>query len=536
MQEKPQEPHFLPETIDEQIAQLKQEGQRDTADARLVRDLERAYHEERAEEQAIERIRERFLQRVTQTSSSDGQVMLPHAGRQELPHRTGREQQNTRARRAANHFWIRQWRGLAAALIVTLLTGSLVALFQIAHTNSQHGGKIVAQASPQAPFAPPATSQTDAGMYLEIGNQVVKVDVQTQHVLWRFVVKNDPHGLPAFTQTQVNQPPVVANETVYFTAHNGRLYALDAQTGTLRWQRNFQAAVGHIAFVNGVLYTDTSWSGAKGTINTVYALNPADGTIKTTFKAMGQMAGVFDGVIYLVGNDHTDRNILTALNVTDGKQLWQAQIDASQSFNPEVSVHNGFLYASSSQMNGQASNKPQESFVYTIDQASGKITWQSPRIDGVVSHIAVGDDGHIYCTAQNHSVSAFDPQGNTVLWTFHPMAGQVSLAPVVANGFVYVEQFETGGKEGNTDQLVALDAATGHLKWATPLQGTIGQDDGEPLVINNDVLYLSTTTGVHGFAADSGKQVVTIPTDALFSKKDAGANASVIAIAITMVS
>ncbi len=42
MQEEPRWNQFLPEAIDEQIAQLKQDSMRDIAEGRLVRDLERA--------------------------------------------------------------------------------------------------------------------------------------------------------------------------------------------------------------------------------------------------------------------------------------------------------------------------------------------------------------------------------------------------------------------------------------------------------------------------------------------------------------
>ncbi len=430
-------------------------------------------------------------------------------------------QMNISEGRTDKHTWTRRWGVLAAALIAALVVGSLLAVLQLARTNDQQEGG-AGKSKQTAPVKQPA-EQTFPGMYLGAGNQVIKLDMQTHKVLWRFVIKSNPNDIAAFQQPQVHYAPSVVGGSVYFEGGNGRLYALNAQTGAVRWTRNFQQELWRPYIVDGVLYISTNWNDNQGNaINDVYAINLADGTTKMKYKDSGSIAGIFDGVMYLSSSHE-----LTAIRVVDGSKIWQTQINA-KTLNENVYVKNGVLYASSD-----------DGHIYTFDLQSGKITWQSPAINDIVFDIAVGDDGRVYFGAQNHYVYAFDPKANREVWQYHTIAGHVYPAPIVLNGVVYVGQDSAGENGPNNDHLVALDAATGKQKWSTPLIGYTGSGDDEPLVLYNGVIYLSTgrwNNRLLGFAADSGKQVVSISMDTLLGKSASKTNFPMAGIAITIVS
>lgn len=514
MQNEPRHDRFIPEAIDEQIAQLKQGSESDAADARLVRDLERAYREEQEEERAIEHIHARLMAKMQQ--AGEQQVSQPSS---KLPRRKRIDRMHTNGEQRGKQQWMQKWSILAAAVVVTLIVGSLIAVLQLTHRSSS-GGNIQMGSNTQ-PTATKKAPLTDPGLYLGLFNQLVKVDKQTHKILWRFVVKSDPKDQSAFQQPVVHDTPIVADGMVYFTAQTGRVYAVDARTGKLRWERNFQAELWPLKMADSLLYVNAV--GASGGL--VYALDPADGITKTKYQATGQLAGIFDGVMYLNGGA-----TLTAVKVSDGSQIWTARIDTKgeQNFNTSVYLKNGKLYASSI-------GKP-DSYVYVIDPQNGKITWTSSMMNGLVLDIAVGDDGRIYCGAQNHYVYAFDPRlkSQKELWKYHTIVGHVYPAPIIQGDTVYVGQSSAGEQNGNNDHLVALAAASGQQIWATPLKGYTGGGDTEPLVLHNGVIYLGTAGGLQGFAADSGKQVMIIPTDALVSKKDAG-DSIMDGIAITIV-
>jgi outer membrane protein assembly factor BamB len=504
MQNDSRNDRFIPEAIDEQIAQLKQGSQSDAAEARLVKDLERAYREEQ-EEQAIERIHARLMAKM-QPAGDPAMRQLSS----ELPRRKRIDRMQTYEKRHGKQQWVHKWSVLAAAVVVAIVVGSLITVLQMTHRSSSGGAVSMGASGQQTPAK--KTPVTDSGTYLGLFNQLVKVDTQTHKVLWRFVVQSDPKDQPAFQQPLVHYAPIVADGLVYITAQTGRVYAVDAQTGKLRWERNFQVELWPLRMADSLLYVNTTEDEKGNSVSLIYALNPADGTTKTKYNTTGQIAGIFNGVMYLNGG-----GALTAVKVGDGSQIWVTVIASKgeQNFNSNIYLKNGKLYASSI-------GKP-DSYVYVIDPKNGKITWISPVMDGLVFDIAIGDDGRIYCGAQNHYVYAFDPllKAQKELWKYHTIVGHVYPAPIIENGTIYVGQSSAGEQNGNDDHLVALDAATGQQKWATSLKGYTGAGDNEPLVFHNGVIYLGSAHGLQGFAPDSGKQVLLIPTDALVSKKDA---------------
>jgi outer membrane protein assembly factor BamB len=521
MPNDPRNDRFTPEVIDEQIDQLKQGSQPDAADAHLMEDLERTYREEQEEEQAIERIHDRLMAKIQPVGEQ--QVRQSSSG---PSRRKGIDRLSIQKRQMNRRQWTQQWSIAAAALIVTLVVGSLIAILQLTHRNLAEG-RIQMGSSGQRPVP-------DSGIYLGLLNQLVKVDTQTHKVLWRFVVKSDPKDWPFFQQPRIHDAPVVAAGMVYFTAQTGSVYAVDAQTGKLRWERNFHIDLWPLKMANGILYVSPGLNVYGRPRDFMYALDPADGTTKITYETGGQIAGIFDGIMY-VNYGPT----LIARKVSDGSQVWETFADAEgqQHYNGDVYLKNGKLYASSASVSKKTANEPQDSYAYVIDPQNGKVTWTSPIMNGFVFDITIDDDGRIYCGAQNHYVYAFDPRLKSLkeLWKYHTIAGHVYPAPIVQDGTVYVGQSSAGEQNGNDDHLVAIDATTGKQKWATPLKGYTGSGDTKPLILHDDVIYLGTAGGLQGFAADSGKQVVMIPTDALVSKKDVGNSGFLQGIAITIV-
>ncbi|GHO93201.1 hypothetical protein KSF_032490 [Reticulibacter mediterranei] len=520
MQNDSRNDRFTPEAIDEQIAQLKQGSQSDAADARLVKDLEQTYREEQEEEQAIERIRASLMAKM---QPSDEQKVRQPSG--ELPRRKRIDRMYTYEKRQGKQQWMQKWSILAAAVVMAIVVGSLITVLQLTHRSSS-GGAISMGTSEQQTPATKKAPPTDPGIYLGLFNQLVKVDKQTHKVLWRFVVRSDPKDGPMFQDPQVHDAPLVANGMVYFTAWTGRMYAVDAQTGLLRWERNFQADLGPLKMANDILYISAGLHVPGSLSDSIYALDPADGTTKITYKMKGQIMGIFDGIMYVNGGA-----TLIAVKVSDGSQIWATAIDAKgqQRFNTNIYLKNGKLYASSM--------GPRDSYVYVIDPQNGKIVWLSLMTNSIVGDMVVDENGRIYCGTQDHPyVYAFDPKlkSQKELWKYHTTIGEFFPAPILQNGIVYIGQSSMNALNED-DHLIALDTATGRQKWAIPLKGYTESGKNEPLVLHNGVIYLGTAGGLQGFAADSRKQVLMIPNDLLVSKKDIGDNGSFMGIAITIV-
>jgi len=188
------------------------------------------------------------------------------------------------------------------------------------------------------------------------GNDIppfVAIDAVTGKERWSFPIDGD------------YSTAAVAKGVVYVTDGSGKLFALDASTGTKRWKT--EAVDGVPSVVAGVVYISSStgyldavdartgtqlWSFvpklngssaspavANGVVyinsDQLYALDARTGTQLWSFPKTGSSPAVANGVVYM-GSDQ-----LYALDAKTGTQLWSYPIDST--YSPPVVV-NGMVY------------------------------------------------------------------------------------------------------------------------------------------------------------------------------------------------
>jgi eukaryotic-like serine/threonine-protein kinase len=301
----------------------------------------------------------------------------------------------------------------------------------------------------------------------------------------------------------------VSDSTVYFGGTNGKFYALDANTGALKWTYSGEqntplgSIYGEPAVANGVVYF--------GTLNgTLYALNANDHSVKWTFDATaaspdqkGLVASpvVADGVIYIGANDHNffavdaatgkvkwkftaqdkiwgaativNQTIyfgsldhhLYALNL-DGSKKWD--FDAGGMILGQPLVDNNAIYVGAlgkmfalTYANGRVQVKWQQS----LDPDHW--IWSSPTIQDNV--VYVGDLGG--------QVHAFDAQTGAPKWTYAVPAPDTSRAVrgsvVVTDSLAFVGTGNNDNVNAPAGKVYALDASSGQPKWSFPTQGSV---------------------------------------------------------------
>src|ERR1051326_1439432 len=80
---------------------------------------------------------------------------------------------------------------------------------------------------------------------------------------------------------QVQNVPVVNQETLYVGANDQRVYALNASDGHVRWKVSVSGQPHVITLQNGVLYGDIDQnSGATFTRGPIFALNASNGSVR----------------------------------------------------------------------------------------------------------------------------------------------------------------------------------------------------------------------------------------------------------------
>lgn len=252
------------------------------------------------------------------------------------------------------------------------------------------------------------------------------LNAQTGAIKWKFATGGERrfeakgiHGLEPKTQTIADQfdvflsSPVLAQGAVYFGSGDGHLYALDANSGDLKWKfKTGDVIHASPAYADGVLFVG-SWD------RYFYAVDAATGKEKWRFQGgvdplihnqvgFQSSAAVVDGVVYVGCRDSN----LYALEAATGKEKWR--------FNNAMS----WVISSPAVAQGKVFFATSDSALYhVVDAATGKgvvkqedkaYMFSSPTIAGDVVLIGV----------LNGSLAARDRNSGELLWEFHTEASK----------------------------------------------------------------------------------------------------------------
>lgn len=224
--------------------------------------------------------------------------------------------------------------------------------------------------------------------------------------------------------------PTVVGETVLFGSGDGRVYAVEARTGTVLWKYRTEGRVrSSPAVVDGAVYVGS----ADGSI---YAIELDTGRLRWRFDTEGRdlfsgdfgydrrtvqsSPAVVDGVVYVGARD----GYLYAIDAASGRRRWSFNHEISW-VNSSPAVSGGIVYAGSS--DGR--------FIHAVDVDTGEeiwrletpsIVWSSPAI--VAGMLYVGDGAGL--------IHAVDRLSGERRWSYR-VGNRILSSPVPSNGILY---------------------------------------------------------------------------------------------------
>lgn len=310
------------------------------------------------------------------------------------------------------------------------------------------------------------------------------LNAQTGAVKWKFTTGGERrfqakgiHGLEPKNQTIADQfdvflsSPVIAQGAVSFGSGDGHLYALDANSGELKWKfKTGDVIHASPAYADGVLYVG-SWD------SNFYAVDAATGKEKWRFHGgedplihnqvgFQSSAAVADGVVYVGCRDSN----LYALEAATGKEKWRFNNEMSWVISsPAVAEGKVFFATSDSSLYHVAEAATGKSLLKQLDKA---YMFSSPTVAGDVVLIGV----------LNGSLVARDRNSGELLWEFQTEASKQN------KGWVL-----TADRKFNGPMLYSSswrEAPT----VSTDRQFSIGAIFSTPLVANG-VVYFGSTDG-----------------------------------------
>jgi outer membrane protein assembly factor BamB/pimeloyl-ACP methyl ester carboxylesterase len=293
----------------------------------------------------------------------------------------------------------------------------------------------------------------------------------------------DTTGLSSTPTTSIANEIVLqllSEQNIYVDSSNA-MYSLNASTGKQNWQYSLgQGGSSQIQVVNGMAYFITNDNVNQKTYLNV--LDAQSGTLLHQYNLPFQFAEssaytpsftIVQGVIYL-----TYWNMVVAVNISDGTQIWQCQC-STRGVSAPVVVNNVVYFAAET---GDFS---------ALDSRTGKVLWHVNTGDTPPGSIMDSDPTPVIMNNLMYEISPFTDNvyavniaDGSVRWHMHLNNEQTST--LLTNGEnIYVGTFNLSTYTGS---LYALSSGNGSILWQeTNIGSMLFADNIAVYVFNNNI-------------------------------------------------
>ncbi|WP_224337506.1 PQQ-binding-like beta-propeller repeat protein [Haloprofundus halobius] len=328
------------------------------------------------------------------------------------------------------------------------------------------------------------------------------LDADTGERLWRYR-----------TGDRIDGSPAVANGTVFFGSFDRNVYALDADTGEQRWMYGSSGIVRSSPSVaDGVVYIgthcrteecnayyDVRWPERGG----VYALDADTGALRWRYEAgdgVISSPAIVDGTVYVGSSDTT----MAALDADTGETRWRRETGGPIMSSP-VRVDDRVVF-------GNVSGE-----LYSLAAADGSVQWSfdanqrganGVQLPVVVTGTPVVVDGTAYVGAMvpgddiRGKLYAISVADGTHEWSESPFGQAVGSSAVVVDDVVYFGSHLLESSADAESGLYAVDT-DGATRWEHVVSGEDYNGFGSSPAVVGTTLYIGSTDG-NVYAFDLG--------------------------------
>lgn len=282
------------------------------------------------------------------------------------------------------------------------------------------------------------------------------------------------------TEKGIWSAPAYANRMVFFGSLDRHLYALDAESGDVKWNFETGASITSAPAVdNGAVFFG-SWDGNFYALdcesgNELWSFETStanDATESESLVGFGENLSpiVVDGIVYFgsIGKK------LYALERDSGKKLWEYETSSEITGSP--AYHNGYIY-----FTGPGK-------LYALNTESGELAWERDTENALGGTPSVSNN--VVLLSNVDSLAAYDNETGEVSWE-----KKIGSEGVAIKG----ETVFTCDQRG----YYALDMNTGEEKWQK-LSYSTGCTGIPPSIAGNSVYFIDTAANIRAFAIDNG--------------------------------
>jgi outer membrane protein assembly factor BamB len=284
--------------------------------------------------------------------------------------------------------------------------------------------------------------------------------------------------------------PAIRGNRVYLTVllrpsgNGGRALALSAGTGKILWSRPLPSRTESSPIVaNGAVY----FGSENGT---VYALRESDGGVRWTFHAAGAVKGglaLKDGRLFF--GDYAGR--MYAIRASDGRQVWSMSTSGAR-----FGFGSGQFYATPAVAYGRVFLGNTDGSVYSFSTRTGQLAWRTRTAGYVYSSPAVGNGPGgrptVFVGSYDGTFYAMDARSGAIRWRYGG-GSKISGGAMLLGDVVY---FSDLGRR----RTIGLGVNTGRKVFDFPRGGY------NPVITDGRTLYVIGYGAMYALRPLSDKQ------------------------------
>jgi outer membrane protein assembly factor BamB len=293
------------------------------------------------------------------------------------------------------------------------------------------------------------------------------------------------------TGSRVTSSPAVYEGRVYFVSYDGNIYAVDAKSGEQRWkfasegERRFMGRHLHGADPAGesmpdpfdfylsspTIDADTVYVGSGD--GNIYALDAQSGTLRWKFRTgnvVHASPAIANGMVYIGSWD----SYFYALDAKSGQERWRFKTGEDHVIANQVGIQSSALIA-----DGTVYFGCRDSNLYALDAVSGAKKWAFSNKGSWVISTPIAKDGTLYfATSDSALFNAVDAKSGALKYSLSFHHWPMFSSPAIAGRNLYI------GSHAGT--LTAIDLDKHATAWTFSTDGAnsnaaaLTKKDGDP--------------------------------------------------------
>lgn len=295
---------------------------------------------------------------------------------------------------------------------------------------------------------------------------------------------------PFATPTDVFLEPIFRGKYAYLPVAGGNLLAIDTASKSVAWQTSFMWLTTPVASTGGLFYVGDRTSRPSASY-----FGAVDSTGKATwsFNSQGSQPAVGPGILNGVAYFGNSTGTVYALDALTGGKKWELQTGTGFKANLVVGLQTLFVL-------------PDDGKLYAFDVNTQNQRWTFPVVPaGYEAMTLDAVNETLYVVGADKKVHALNARTGAKKWEFGTPDG-FARSPAVAENAVYI-----GGQDG---KLYALDAQTGQKKWDFATGGPVSTT---PTVANGVVFFGSNDKKLYALDAATGAKKWESPVDGVIN-------------------